>query len=286
MNSFLDRLSNSESPSSDSSRPSPPVPIALTIAGSDSGGGAGIQADLKTFAANRVFGTSVLTLLTAQNTLGVTELAMVSGHMVRAQFQALISDLPPRAAKTGALGSTEMIALLAELLQDDPIHHLVVDPVMISKHGDPLMGEKAQKELATKILPLALVVTPNRFEAAALIGGRDVESLSEMKDAARRIFDSGPRHVLIKGGHFDKIVRDILFDGTGFIEFGADRVDSKALHGSGCTFSAAITARLARGDTLPESIAYAREFISAAIEFAPPIGRGISPVNPMYAHWK
>lgn len=278
--SFLDAMTGQSAPKT---RATPSV--ALTIAGSDSGGGAGIQADLKTFAAHKVFGTSVITLVTAQNTLGVTGIEMLPGTIVKAQYDAVVSDLKPRAAKTGALGSSEMIALVSEIYRETPIPRLVVDPVMISKHGDPLMGEDAQKELARRILPLATVVTPNRFEASALIGGRTVESLQDMKEAAKRIFDLGCPNVLIKGGHFDRIVRDILFDGQDFLEFGADRATSTSLHGSGCTFSAAITAGLAKDLGLVESIAAAREFISAAIAEAPDLGKGISPVHPLHAFW-
>lgn len=266
-------------------RPPYEPPIALTIAGSDSGGGAGVQADLKTFAACKVYGTSVLTLVTAQNTRGVSELQMLPEAILRAQFDAVRGDLAPAAAKTGALGSDATIGIVAELLRDRPIERLVVDPVMISKHGDALMSQAAQKSLAQKMLPLALLVTPNRFEAESL-SGRTVEGPSSMKDAAKAIFDRGARHVLMKGSHFDSIVRDLFYDGTGFIEFGADRVDSERVHGSGCAHSAAIAARLARGDSLLDAIAFAREFISNAIEKAPEIGGGISPVNPMYETWK
>ncbi len=258
------------------------MPVALTIAGSDSGGGAGIQADLKTFAACQVFGTSVLTLITAQNTRGVQDIHVLQPELVRSQFKSVITDLKPRAAKTGALGKGEMIRAVAELVSKDGPEQLVVDPVMISKHGHPLMAEEDFRVVRDALLPQAYLVTPNRFEAAALCDGRPVESISSMKEAAKQIYDFGPSQVIIKGGHFEKIVRDIYYDGTGFVEFGADRVDSERVHGSGCTFSAAITARLAHGDTLVEALSFAREFISGAIEGAPEIGKGISPVNPLW----
>lgn len=260
------------------------VPVAMTIAGSDSGGGAGIQADLKTFAACEVFGTSVLTLVTAQNTVGVTDLRILDEAIIRAQFEAVVSDLKPVAAKTGALGDNKTIGLVASLLETQPIAMLVVDPVMVSKHGDSLLPQNAYAVLREKLLPLAYVVTPNRFEAAALTG-RKVEGPSSMKESAKRIYDFGCRHVLVKGGHFENIVRDYFYDGTGFVEFGADRVDSERVHGSGCTYSAVITARLARGESLLDAVAFAREFICSAIEHAPEIGQGISPVNPMHAYW-
>lgn len=264
---------------------SAPYPVALTIAGSDSGGGAGIQADLKAFAALQVFGTSVLTLITAQNTQGVSDLRMLDEGIVRAQYEAVMTDLPPNAAKTGALGSNRMIGLVAELLQEHPIEKLVIDPVMISKHGVPLLPDDACKAMTQHLLGRALLVTPNRHEAAKLVGRR-VEGPTSMKDAAQRIFDFGPKHVLIKGGHFEKIVRDYYYDGTGFIEFGADRVDSEHLHGSGCTYAALITARLALGDELLSAIEFAREFINGAIEKSPQVGKGIAPVNAMHRLWE
>lgn len=261
------------------------VPVALTIAGSDSGGGAGIQADLKTFAACRVFGTSVLTLVTAQNTRGVEGIEMVPPEFVQRQYVAVIADIKPAAAKTGALGSEEMIAAVAEMLSEHPVERLVVDPVMISKHGDPLMSKEAFGAMRDQMLPGATLVTPNRFEAAALTEQRRVESVPSMKEAAKRIYDFGARHVVVKGGHFDKIVRDIFYDGTGFVEFGADRVDSERVHGSGCTFSSCVTARLAHGTSVVDALGDAREFISAAIAKAPKIGGGVAPVNPMHAVW-
>ena len=259
-------------------------PIALTIAGSDSGGGAGLQADLKTFAAHRVHGTSVLTLVTAQNTLKVSMVHAIPTHVVRAQFEAITQDLFPAAVKTGALGSEEMIATVVELLQDTPLPNLVVDPVMVSKHGEPLLSKAAVKFLRQRLLEHAVLVTPNQREAQELTG-RQVGDLASMKDAAKRIFDFGAEHVLIKGSHLDRIVRDIFYDGTGFIEFGADRIDTGHVHGSGCVMAAAITARLARGETLIEAIAATREFISESIAQAPPLGQGISPVHPLHALW-
>jgi hydroxymethylpyrimidine/phosphomethylpyrimidine kinase len=263
----------------------PMHPVALTIAGSDSGGGAGLQADLKTFAACGVHGASVVTLITAQNTVGVSAIEMLSEPLIRAQFDAVSSDLKPLAAKTGALGSETVVNIVAECLAERPIERLVVDPVMMSKHGDALMPPPAQRLVRDRMLPGALLTTPNRFEAEAL-SGREVGEVPSMKEAARRIHDFGVKNVLIKGAHLDRIVRDIFFDGTDFFEFGADRIDSERVHGSGCTFSAAITARLSLGDELVDAIGFAREFISAAIESAPRIGGGIAPVNPMHEFWK
>lgn len=259
-------------------------PVAVTIAGSDSGGGAGIQADLKTFAATRTYGTSVITLVTAQNTMGVTDIFTLPERSIRKQFEAVMSDFGPDAGKTGALGSEAILNLVAELLRERPISKLVVDPVMVSKHGDPLMSDGVMKSFQTTVLPHAAVVTPNRFEAQ-ILSGRDVEGPSSMKDAARSIFDLAGRPVLVKGSHLDPVVRDYLYDGSGFFEFGADRVRSKRVHGSGCTFSAAIASRLSHGDELVDAVDFARTFITSAIELAPDVGEGIAPVNPMHSVW-
>ena len=196
----------------------------------------------------------------------------------------MVSDFAPAAAKTGALGSEAVIGTVVELLQERPIERLVVDPVMVSKHGAPLLPDAAVRAVRDKVLEHALLVTPNRHEAEALTG-RSVGDPGSMKEAAQRIFDMGAKNVLIKGSHLDRIVRDIVYDGTGFVEFGADRVDSRRVHGSGCTFSAMIVARLAHGDDLLDAVAAAREFITGAIANAPKLGQGISPVHPMFGSW-
>lgn len=262
------------------------VPVALTIAGSDSGGGAGAQADLKTFAACEVFGTSVLTLVTAQNTRGVQEIEVLDGELVADQFDSVIDDLAPSAAKTGALGNAEMIRTVARILRDRAPERLVVDPVMISKHGQPLMAEEAYAVMRERMLPRADIVTPNRFEAAALADVDSVESLASMKEAARRIFEFGAGCVVVKGGHFQEAARDVMYDGSGFVEFEASKIETDRLHGSGCTFSAAMVARLARGASVMEAVGFAREFITGAIEAAPDVGDGVGPVNPMYETWR
>lgn len=260
-------------------------PVALTIAGSDSGGGAGVQADLKTFAALGVHGTSVLTLVTAQNTQGVDGLQMLPGEAVRRQYRSVVGDFEVDAAKTGALGNAEMIGVVLETLQEQPVDELVVDPVMVSKHGDPLMAEEAQKLIRDELLQQALVVTPNPHEAE-ILSGQSIGNVDSMKEAARRIHDFGPQNVLIKGSHLDGVVRDILFDGTGFIEYGADRIRNGRVHGSGCVHSAAIAGRLALDDSIEDAVGFAREFISGAIEHAPRVGGGIQPVNPMHEVWE
>ncbi|MFW5967800.1 MAG: bifunctional hydroxymethylpyrimidine kinase/phosphomethylpyrimidine kinase [Persicimonas sp.] len=259
-------------------------PSALTIAGSDSGGGAGIQADLKTFAACGIHGTSVVTLVTAQNTQSVSGIEMLPEPIIHQQFQAVVEDIPPLATKTGALGNERVIEVVADLLRERPLDNLVVDPVMISKHGDPLLPEPAQRLFRDRMLEGVDLVTPNRHEAEAL-SDQTVGNVDSMKEAAKCIFDFGPKNVVIKGSHFDEIVRDIFYDGTGFIEYGADRIRSNRVHGSGCVYSSAITARLALGDDLPEALGFAREFINGAIEKAPLIGEGMPPVHPMFDHW-
>ena len=261
-----------------------PVPVAMTIAGSDSGGGAGIQADLKTFAALRVFGTSVLTLVTAQNTQSVTHMELMPQGLVRAQFEAITQDMDVAGAKVGALGHERVMAAVVECLQDRPIPRLVVDPVMVSKHGEPLMGAPSQAFMRDRVLEHAYLLTPNRFEAQALTG-REIEGVASMKDAAQRLFDLGAKHVLIKGSHLGSIVRDVFYDGTGFVEFGADRVRTKHVHGAGCVLSASIAARLALGDELLEAVEASRAFISEAIAAYVEVGQGIQPVNPMHALW-
>lgn len=260
------------------------LPSAVTIAGSDSGGGAGLQADLKTFAACGLHGTSVVTVVTAQNTVDVSALEVLPEPIIREQYASILDDFEIRAGKTGALGNARTIRLIAELLDDNPPDELVVDPVMISKHGDPLIPEPAQDVLREELLPFARVATPNRREAETLTG-ETVRGVSSMKEAAERIFDLGPEAVVVKGSHLEGVVKDILYDGTGYVEYGADKIDTDRLHGSGCVYSSAITAQLARGTDLPEAVGFAREFITEAIETAPGVGSGISPVNPMHTCW-
>lgn len=263
----------------DDSRPGDDA-VALTIAGSDSGGGAGAQADLKTFAACDVFGTSVLTLITAQNTQGVDEIEVLGDELVCDQYDSVMDDMEVSAAKTGALGEARMIRNVAGMLRDRAPETLVVDPVMISKHGQPLMAEQAFSVMRERMLPRADVVTPNRFEAAALADVDEVESLESMKDAARRICEFGADYAVVKGGHFEDAARDVVYDGSGFVEFEAPRIETDRLHGSGCVFSSAITARLARGDSVLDAIGFAREFITEAIRAARGVGQGVGPVNP------
>lgn len=252
-------------------------PIALTIAGSDPSGGAGIQADLKTFHQFGVYGEAVITLLTVQNTREVARVQVMSPGLVTDQLQAVIRDLPPAAAKTGALGNAEMIRAVAAEARRFRFP-LVVDPVMISKHGAPLMDPAAHEALRRELLPLSYLLTPNLHEAGALVG-RELESLEDMREAARQIADLGPAAVLVKGGHLEGDAHDLLLFEGEFHEFPSPRFETPHTHGTGCTFSAAITACLARGLALPRAVAIAKGYISEAIRTNPGLGGGNGPVN-------
>ncbi len=253
------------------------TPVALTIAGSDPSGGAGIQADLKTFHQFRVYGEAVITLLTVQNTVRVSRIHCVAAKLVEEQLEAVLEDIPPQAAKTGALGSASLVRAVARAAAQFTFP-LVVDPVMISKHGSPLLDDAARDAMIRYLLPHATLVTPNLPEAEALAGCR-VGSMKEMKEAARHIAGLGPRSVLIKGGHNKGPAIDLLFYQDRFIEFEAPRFDTKHTHGTGCTYSAAITACLARGTLLVESVMQAKGFITEAIRTNPGLGHGSGPVN-------
>lgn len=257
------------------------IPIALTVAGSDSGGGAGIQADLKTFHRHGAYGTSAITLLTAQNTTGVARIELLAPDLVVAQIDAVAADLPVAAAKTGALGSAAIVAAVAGALARWRIAPLVVDPVMISKHGHALLDDGAVETLRRELLPLATLVTPNRPEAEALAGLR-VASEGDALRAARAIAALGARAVLIKGGHAEGAeVADLLFDGESALWLRAPRIDTPHTHGTGCAYSAAITARLAHGDALADAVRTAHAWLGRAIANAPGLGHGQGPVN----HW-
>jgi len=253
------------------------TPVTLTIAGSDPSGGAGIQADLKTFHQHGVFGTSVITLLTVQNTQSVSAVEMVDTDLVVAQLNAVLVDLPVAAAKTGALGSAEMIETVAAQAAHFEFP-LVVDPVMISKHGTPLLAEQAGETLKQKLLPHAFLITPNLDEAAALTG-KKVDSIESMKDAARSLAAMGPPHVLIKGGHLAGEAVDVLFSADQFYQFSSARLETKNTHGTGCVTSAAITANLAIGMNIVDAVDAAKSFITRAIESNPNLGNGYGPVN-------
>jgi len=257
-------------------------PVVLTIAGSDSGGGAGIQADLKTFCALGVYGASVLTALTAQNTLGVQGVHAVPPGFIAQQFDSVCSDLPVAAAKVGMLATSEVIRVVAEKIRQHRLERLVVDPVMVAKSGDRLLAPEAREALVRQLLPLAEVLTPNTEEARDLLGGRSIQTLDDMKEAARALHRLGPRHVLVKGGHITLGAADVLFDGRELAVFEGRRVETPHTHGTGCTLSAAIAAGLALGQPVREAVSAAKEFIQGAIENALPLGRGRGPLNHMY----
>jgi len=256
-------------------------PIALTIAGSDPSGGAGIQADLKTFHRFACYGTSVLTLITAQNTRGVTRVEVLAEDVVVAQLEAVWSDLPPAALKTGAIGSARLIGAVAGFLASRRGPPLVLDPVMISKHGHRLLPDEAVAALIERLLPLASVITPNWHEAAALTG-LTVGDAGAARAAAIELRRRGAQAVLIKGGAgADGLAADLLIDADGELELPALRLATRATHGTGCTFAAALTANLALGHGLREAAVRAKAFIHHAIATAPGLGGGLGPVN----HW-
>jgi hydroxymethylpyrimidine/phosphomethylpyrimidine kinase len=252
-------------------------PVALSIAGSDPSGGAGIQADLKTFHQFGVYGEAVLTLLTVQNTTEVSAVHLLEPGLVTAQIRAVLVDIPPQAVKTGALGNAPIIRAVATVLAEARLP-LVVDPVMISKHGAPLMADEAREVLLAELLPLATLVTPNLPEAAALTG-LTVDSPASMKDAARALHEATGAAILVKGGHLQGAALDLLFDGETFHEFTSERLWTPNTHGTGCTYSAAITAALAIGLELCEAVERAKSYITEAIRTNPGLGRGAGPVN-------
>ncbi|MDQ6882881.1 MAG: bifunctional hydroxymethylpyrimidine kinase/phosphomethylpyrimidine kinase [Candidatus Dormibacteraeota bacterium] len=255
------------------------TPVGLTIAGSDSGAGAGIQADLKTFAALGVYCVTVITAVTAQNTLGVRAVQEVDPGVINAQLDAVAEDFAIGALKTGMLASAPVIELVARGIRRHRLDHLVVDPVMVAKSGDRLLREDAVEALRTILLPLAEVVTPNLPEAEVLTG-RPIRSLADRVGAARAILGMGARAVVVKGGHAEgEEVIDLLVDADGMTEFRARRIETTSTHGTGCTFSAAITAGLAMGLSTRLAVAQAREYVSAALGRAEPLGHGHGPLG-------
>ena len=260
-------------------------PRALSIAGSDSGGGAGIQADLKTFMALGVHGMSAITALTAQNTVGVVAVHEVPAAFVREQIEAVVADIGVDAAKTGMLSSAEIVEAVAEAVASSSLPNLVCDPVFVSKHGDPLLRSSAIDVLRTRLLPLAVVVTPNVPEAEGLLG-RSIDRSEPDPRAARDLVALGPRWALLKGGHLEgDDAIDLLTDGSEMIRLSAPRVPTKHTHGTGCVLSAAITAGLAHGLDVPTAVRRAKAFVHSAIEHHLEIGSGIGPVNPAWDVW-
>jgi hydroxymethylpyrimidine/phosphomethylpyrimidine kinase len=252
---------------------------ALTIAGSDSGAGAGIQADLKTFAAHGVYGTCAITAVTAQNTLGVTVFEAVSADLVTAQIEAVVSDIGAHAVKTGMLANAAIVEAVAAAVRDLDLPFLVVDPVMIAKSGGRLIDEEAVGSLRTELLRQAFLVTPNIPEAEAL-SGVTIRRDEDRRESARRIGAMGATAVLIKGGHLPSVdITDLLYEHGEFVEFRHARVPGRHTHGTGCTFSAAITSHLALGRSLRDAIPLAQEYLARAIRHAPDLGKGHGPMN-------
>ena len=261
------------------------APTVLTIAGSDSGGGAGIQADLKTFAALGVYGTSAITAITAQNTQQVTQVLELPPDLVAAQIDAVVSDIGADAVKTGMLASAEIIEVVAAKAREHNLQPLVVDPVMVAKSGDRLLREDAMQALRERLLPLATVLTPNLPEAEALLGRR-LSSWDDIREGAKELVSMGAQAVVIKGGHREGPATDLFYDGQGFHEFTAGRVDTANTHGTGCTFASAIAAGLAKGTDLRGSVALAKAFVTKALQSAYPVGHGQGPVHHFYRFWQ
>ncbi|MEX0991413.1 MAG: bifunctional hydroxymethylpyrimidine kinase/phosphomethylpyrimidine kinase [Actinomycetota bacterium] len=257
-------------------------PRVLSIAGSDSGGGAGIQADLKTFSALGVYGMTAVTAVTVQNTEGVSAFEELSPQIVGDQIRAVVDDIGVAAAKTGMLASAAIIEAVAEALRETQVPNLVVDPVFVSKHGDPLLHADAVEALRMRILPLATLVTPNLHEAGGLIGAT-IDTREQMEEAARLILGFGSAAVLVKGGHLVGDRADDLFaDGATMEWLSAGRIDTPNTHGTGCTLSAAIAAHLAMGDDLSAAVKAGKAFVTEAIRNSLAIGRGIGPVDQLW----
>jgi hydroxymethylpyrimidine/phosphomethylpyrimidine kinase len=258
---------------------------ALTIAGSDSGGGAGIQADLKTFQAHGVYGASAITAVTAQNTFGVHAVTLLEPALVGAQIAAVLSDIGADAVKTGMLGSSAIIAAVAEQLRRFAVPRLVVDPVMVAKGGAALLRPDALDSLCAQLIPQALLLTPNLPEAAVLLG-RAITTEDEMRQAVVDLHALGPQYVLLKGGHLDGDPLDLLFDGRTISKLRADRIPTSHTHGTGCTYAAAITALLARDWSVEAAVRSAHTYLQGAIRHATPVGRGAGPVDHGWQHAK
>jgi len=259
-------------------------PRALTIAGSDSGGGAGIQADMKTFSALGVFGASAITAVTAQNTVEVTAVHEVPTEVITAQIDAVLTDIGADAIKTGMLSSSPIIESVAQAIGRHQVQWLVVDPVMIAKSGDSLLREDAIGTLRTRLIPLAAVVTPNIPEAEALTE-KTVKTPEDVRRAAQEFVAMGAKSVVIKGGHLDGPATDLFYDGDLFQEFTSPRIDTTNTHGTGCTFASAVAAGLARGMTPINAVALAKEYVTEAIRHSFPLGQGHGPLNHFYKLW-
>ncbi len=259
------------------------IPVALTIAGSDSGGGAGIQADLRTFAFHQVHGTSALTCVTAQNTIGVTRVDALPPEAVTAQIEAVVADIGVQAAKTGMLLNQAIIEAVADYLTAQPVGQLVVDPVMVSRTGAKLIDEGAIAALTSQLLPLANVLTPNRYEAQ-ILANMQIGTLFEMQVAAQKIHALGPSAVIVKGGGFDNELQgvDVWFDGERLETLTTELIDTPNTHGTGCTLSSAIAANLARGKSPFTAVTAAKHYVTQALRHSLAIGKGQGPVGHFY----
>ena len=267
------------------------IPRALTIAGSDSGAGAGIQADLKTFAALGVYGMSAITAVTAQNTRAVTQVLELPCDIIAAQIDAVVSDIGVDATKTGMLASAAIIETVAAKIEEHGLRPLVVDPVMVAKSGDRLLRDDAVAALRERLLPLCTVLTPNLAEAEVLLGRR-LASWDDIRGGARDLVAMGPQAVVMKGGHTPAglgpqgAATDLLYDGAEFREYTASRIATTSTHGTGCTFASAIAAGLARGESLRGAVAFAKAYITKALQFAYPLGHGHGPVHHFFRFWQ
>ncbi len=264
------------------SHPPMKIPVALTIAGSDSGGGAGIQADLRTFAFHKVHGTSALTCITAQNTLGVTRVDALSPEAVAAQIQAVAVDIGFHAVKTGMLLNSEIMKTVAAELEGLQVQNLVVDPVMVSRTGAQLIDDAAIATLISQLIPMALILTPNRYEAQ-ILAAQDIQTLEDLKTAAQKIYALAPKAVLVKGGGMVGDLKgiDVWFDGQALAVLETEQVDTPHTHGTGCTLAAAIAANLALGKPPLEAVQAAKQYVTQALKHSLAIGHGQGPVG----HW-
>ena len=266
------------------------IPIALTIAGSDSSGGAGIQADLKTFSALGVYGASVITALTAQNTRGVSAIHCVPGEFIAAQLDTVLDDLDVRAIKIGMVGSAEVVTAITERLRALEGIPIVLDPVMVATSGDPLLDADSEQALRDQLIPLADLITPNLEEASCLLGEKSrAATEAEMQEQARRLMELGPRAVLVKGGHGEgKEAVDILWDGADMTRLSSPRINTSNTHGTGCTLSSAIAAELAQGLPLNAACSNAKKYLTGALAAADTleVGQGNGPVHHFFDVWK
>ncbi|MGL4569494.1 MAG: bifunctional hydroxymethylpyrimidine kinase/phosphomethylpyrimidine kinase [Clostridium sp.] len=259
---------------------------ALTIAGSDCSGGAGIQADLKSFSANGVFGMSVITAITAQNTKGVFGIQDINEDMIRDQIRVIFEDIRVDAVKIGMVSKIESIKAIGQALKEvSDVKKIVVDPVMVSKSGFKLLSEDAKDTLIEELFPIATLITPNLPEAEEILGV-EIKTLEDMKEAAIKLKELGPKYVLVKGGHLEDDATDLLYDGENFTYYSQERINSKNTHGTGCTLSSAIAANLAKGMNIQDAVKEGKRYITVAIEHGIELGHGVGPTNHFYELYK